>query len=192
LHKRAISYFASQDEYEKRHPAKGIVLCTGEDACVGIENQAKDEKGFCFKVVQSTGKELICKTNSQKQRDTWVREIQAAIQGHYIQDEVGAHAPEEAVEQNQAGPVWTVPVPKRNTVAIVQEKEASPKHRPAGSPLVPSPDWNAKLFLEIETSAMEAPTPVPSWGMPPPEMAVRLDKMEGLLEDMNVKMAQVT
>jgi voltage-gated sodium channel len=192
LHKRAISYFASQDEYEKRYPAKGVVLCTRDDACVGIENQAKDEKGFCFKVVQSTGKELICKTNSQKQRDTWVREIQAAIQGHYLQGEVGAHVPEEAVEQNQAGPVWTVPVPKRNTVAIVQEKEASPKHRPAGSPLVPSPDWNAKLFLEIETSAVDAPTPVPSWGMPPPEMAVRLDKMEGLLEDMNVKLAQVT
>jgi len=191
LHKCAISYFASQDEYDKQRPAKGVVLCTGDDAHVDIVHLAKDEKGFCFKVV-STGKELMCKTHSEKQRDTWVREIRAAIQGHYLQEECGADVSEEAVEQIRTGPVWAAPVPKRNTITIVQEEEASPKQRPAGSPLVPSPDWNAKLFLEMETSGMEAPTPVPSWSMPPPEMAVRLERMEGLLEDMNVKMAQVT
>ena len=104
-------------------------------------------------------------------------------------DRVAAGAPEKEAEAKQTGAVSIAPVPQSANITIVQEKDD--QGRPAGSPPASSPDWSAKQFLEGARPPPRSVSPLAPWSTLPPQMAARFDNVEGLLEDMNAKMAQV-
>jgi len=78
-----LTYFKSRDEYERKILPKGALTCTEESRIV-IEDEQENGDGFCFRVIEGSGRVTECKCDSVEKRQAWVERLQAAMMHHKV------------------------------------------------------------------------------------------------------------